>query len=404
MNPQTILYEIKNLAEKNKKKFIKLLQQLIQIQSYSGKESEICEYIKNYFDELKIKNHIDPAGNVIAKVGKGDIYIAYAGHVDTVQVEPGEKWKFPPFRGVQYKGYIYGRGSVDMKGAIASMLASAFILREISEEEKLPFRVNYIFTVQEEPCEGKAIGIALKSIKPKPDIVVITEPSELGIVLGQRGRAEIEIKITGEPAHAAFPDEGFNPLYLLPDILKNIKILNQQLPSDNIIGKGSIAPVKIDTISASKNAIPSSVSIILDRRLNLKEKKLQIVKEIKNFLPEKATVKITKFNYKTYKGFTLTGENYYPSWKISKESVYITTAEEALREVTGKKEINYKYWQFSTDGTYTGGIAKIPTFGIGPGDERLAHKRNERININEVIKACEFYAYYPFVLAGRFSK
>src|SRR5512139_1591897 len=98
-------------------------QELVRTNSYSGQEEQVARCIAAKmealgYDEVKI----DRYGNVLGRVGDGERVILFDSHTDTVSVTDEDLWEVPPFSGVMVDGYVWGRGSVDMKsGAAASI-------------------------------------------------------------------------------------------------------------------------------------------------------------------------------------------------------------------------------------------------------------------------------------------
>jgi len=89
-----------------------LLQRLIRIQSYSGAEQKIVEFIVDKMQQFGFDEaFIDGLGNAVGRIGSGKVKILYDAHVDTVKVTDADNWQYPPFEGKIVDGKIYGRGS-----------------------------------------------------------------------------------------------------------------------------------------------------------------------------------------------------------------------------------------------------------------------------------------------------
>ena len=144
---------IKEIVDANKDAIVKLAQELIRIKSHSGEEKEIVHFIAKKLDELGFEEiWIDEMGNVIGRIGSGKKKIVIDGHVDTVAIGRLRYWKFNPLGGDIYSGSIYGRGSCDQKGGIASALIALRLLREIGIPKNIT--VFFVGSIQEEPYEG----------------------------------------------------------------------------------------------------------------------------------------------------------------------------------------------------------------------------------------------------------
>ena len=95
--------------------------------------------------------------------------------------------------------------------------------------------------------------IALLAGGIRPDCVVITEPSKLGIYRGHRGRMEIEVHLRGKSCHASAPERGDNPIYKMSRLVAEVERLNTRLKDDPFLGRGTIAVTEIEIPRRIKN-------------------------------------------------------------------------------------------------------------------------------------------------------
>ena len=113
----------------------------------------------------------------------------------------------------------------------------------------------------------------------------------------------------------------------------------------------------------------------------------------------RAEVRVTEYKKPSYTGYKIRQHNYFPAWALEEDHPLLQTA---LRVV--KKTLEYRpdigQWGFSTDGVYTMGAAGIPTIGLGPGEEKYAHKADEQIRLEDVFKATSVYAQVAVELLG----
>ena len=131
-----------NVLEKDTADF---LCDLIRTPSFSGKEKDVIELIKakmlkEGFDEVKI----DGLGNVIGRIGNGKKVIAFDAHIDTVYAGEMSLWDFDPFTPKIEDGKVWGRGSVDQKGGMASMVYAGKMIKELGPE-RLMFGSDFPF-------------------------------------------------------------------------------------------------------------------------------------------------------------------------------------------------------------------------------------------------------------------
>ncbi|MHA2224537.1 MAG: YgeY family selenium metabolism-linked hydrolase [Candidatus Hodarchaeales archaeon] len=383
---------IKQKAKLFKQELIDFTRELIAIPSYNGNEANIINRIKEEMDLIGFDDiQIDDMGNLIGQIGTGEKILAIDGHADTVDVGTPDRWSFDPFEGKIDEGIIYGRGACDQKGGLASVIIATKILVEMGIPEEMKLLVAV--TVQEENYEGLNWQYIIKEDNIIPDAVLLTEPSNLNIAIGHRGRADLKLKTTGISSHGAAPEKGENAIYKILPIVQAIKEMDSQLPSDSIFGKGNITVTNIQSTSPSLNAVADSASIHIDRRLSSKDTLESVITEIKSMPSVRkanAQINVPTHEYRSPSGIAYPTKGYYPTWWMEESHPLVQIATNAYKAIF---EINPKLhlWRFSTNGAATKGIFDIPTIGFGPGNEHYAHTTNDQVPVEHLIKAVQFY-------------
>ncbi len=200
-------------------------QGLVRIKSYSGEEEQAARYIAAKmealgYDEVKI----DRFGNVLGRIGNGDKVILFDSHIDTVKVNDDDRWDVPPFSAEIAAGFLWGRGSVDMKsGAAASVYAAALARSKGLVTGKTIYVSCSVF---EEDCDGEALKLSLEETRIRPDYAIICEPSANIISTGHKGKAQILIKTKGIAAHGSAPEKGVNAIYEMAEIIQRVEQTN----------------------------------------------------------------------------------------------------------------------------------------------------------------------------------
>ncbi|MHA1126878.1 MAG: YgeY family selenium metabolism-linked hydrolase [Candidatus Heimdallarchaeota archaeon] len=384
--------QISLLVANAKENIIKLTQELVKIHSETGQEEAIIQRLEEIMKEYGFEDVvIDDMGNLIGKMGSGEKVLAIDGHVDTVAIGKRKNWNFDPLGGEISKQKLHGRGSCDQKGGLATALYACKLLKEIGLPENL--KIYLVASVFEEIFEGLNWQHIIKVRGIKPDAVLLTEPSNLKIIIGHRGRMDLQIEVEGLSSHGADPDLGENAIYKMIPIMKEIDEMHANLPSDQIYGKDTITVTKINSESVSLNAVAHGCIIHIDRRLGRNDTKESVLKEL-NELPSvketNAKVSIVTTETKSYKDFQFSIEGYYPSWQMEETHILVEKAKEAYsKQMEQAPELGL--WRFSTNGVATKGLFDIPTIGFGPGDERYAHTADEHVPIEHLLKATEFY-------------
>jgi putative selenium metabolism hydrolase len=336
---------------------------------------------------------VDRIGNVIGWVGAdaGPV-LMLNGHMDTVAVSDAATWTRDPYGAEIEKGRLYGLGACDMKSGLAAMIYGAYLLRQA----QLPSegRVVVVCVVQEEPCEGLASRVAIEEEGIRPDWVVIGEPSSNQISRGQRGRIELQVTSHGRSAHASQPELGENAISSAARLIFGLELLGGQLGNDPFLGHGTLAVTDIRSQAGSRNAVPDRCDLIIDRRLTLGETEATALAEVQRVIARegiRAGVRVTEYRATSYTGYECRGREFYPPWVIEEDHPLVAALVHAARTQL-KRRPHIGYWNFSTEGAYTAGVAGIPTVGFGPGDARQAHTADEWVRLDDVHSAAGVYA------------
>lgn len=395
MNDQ--IKNIKELAASYKDYTANNLSKLVKLKSLSTKEKAVAEELKRQMEEARFDEvRIDKLGNVIGRIGNGKKILAFDGHIDTVDVGNMDNWESDPFSGEIRDGFVHGRGTVDQKGGPAAFVTAGRILKELGFDRD--FTIYFTGSVIEEDCDGLCWKYLVEEEKIKPDFVVITEPTNLNIYRGHRGRMEIEVTFRGISSHGSAPERGKNAIYMASRACLEIEKLNERLAKDDFLGKGSVAISEFVSGSPSLCAVADYARIHLDRRLTWGETKESAVAEIKEILKgQDAEITVLQYEETAFTGLRYGMEKYYPTWKMEENHPLVTAAQKAFNDTFNKKPLTDK-WTFSTNGVTINGYYKIPCIGFGPGNEVLAHAPNEKVPVSDLVASSEFYAALPYYL------
>ncbi|MBC8448665.1 MAG: YgeY family selenium metabolism-linked hydrolase [Chloroflexi bacterium] len=381
---------------------INFLRDLVRIPSLSTQEGQVAVRLMEEMRRVGFRDvYADRMGNVIGRIGSGPgPVLVYDGHMDVVGVGDSEAWQRDPFGAEVEEGVMYGRGTVDMKGAIAAMVYGAKAL--IEANTPLAGSLCVVGVVQEEPSEGLAMRVLVEEAGLRPDFVVLGEPTNLEVSRGQRGRMEMQITVRGRSAHASAPEQGENALHAAARLIFGIELLAPSLLSDPVLGRGTIAVTQVETVACSRNAIPDRAHMIIDRRLTLGETEARALNEIQQIINRegaKAKVAVSEYDVASYTGYRCHCRESYPAWLMPEDHPLLRAAVRASERAIGRRP-RLTTWAFSTDGVYTLGQASIPTVGFGPGEERFAHTAEEQIRLADVIKAAKVYAQLAVEVLG----
>jgi succinyl-diaminopimelate desuccinylase len=206
--------------------------------------------------------------NLFAKIGGGKPHVAFAGHVDVVPPGDESRWKHPPFAGEIEDGALYGRGAVDMKGAIASFVAAAI------EHGKPRGTISFLITADE---EGPGINGTKKLLAwakaqgEKFDACIVGEPTSvkrLGdtLKIGRRGSLSATLTVSGKQGHVAYPRRAENPLRAL---LRIVAALSERLDTGSKhFEPSNLEVTSIDVGNPTFNVIPAEARARFNVRFN----------------------------------------------------------------------------------------------------------------------------------------
>lgn len=380
---------IRQKAKEYRDETARYLSEMVKIPSVSCEEKDVVLKIKELLKSAGVKDvRIDGLGNCIARVGNGPKILAIDAHIDTVDTGDESQWEHPPFSGLIKDGFVHGRGTVDQEGGAASMITAARILTEMEYDGD--YSVYFTFTVMEEDCDGMCWEYLINEEKLVPDFAVITEPTNLGIYRGHRGRMEMELYFKGLSAHGSAPERGKNVIYSASKVALEIEKLNDNLRSDPFLGKGTIAATLLRSQSPSLCAIPDYARMHIDRRLTWGEDKESALAELKRICGDDVMIEVPEYDSPSYTGTVYRIEKYFPTWKIPEDHPLVQAGAKTYEALFNEKPRIDK-WTFSTNGVSICGRHGIPCIGFGPGNEIYAHAPNEKTPIDHLEKAAAFY-------------
>ncbi len=379
---------------------VQFLRDMIAIPSESLHEGERCERIRQEYERLGLDDvRIDGLGNVVARIGTGPLVILMDGHIDCVGVGDPSAWDFDPFKGKFEDRKVFGRGAVDELPAVACMAYAAKLMKERGLLDDVTVYLSA--SVMEEDCDGYCLLHLIEQEGIRPHVVIIGEPTDLNVYRGQRGRVELTITTKGVSSHAAHPDRGVNAIYKMAPIIGDIEALNQRLPDDPFLGKGTAVVSSIECTTASLNAVPDSARVFVDRRMTAGETVDGVLAEFRA-LPNlgDATVEVLKYHATSWRGMKASQEKFFPAWVVPEEHPLVQSVAQTVDAVLERRP-KISRWSFSTNGVASMGRLGIPTVGFAPGLEELAHTTDEWVAVDDLVSATAVYSLIPSFLAAQ---
>ncbi len=390
-------------ADRLQEEAVAFLREMIRTPSMSGQEQDVIALIAGRmravgFDEVRI----DPFGNLWGRIGSGSRILAFDAHVDTVAVGDRALWQVDPFGAEMVDGIIYGRGAADQKAGMAALVYAGALLKQLAFEGDIT--LWFVGSVLEEDCDGLCWHYILNEKLMRPDLVVLTEPTNLQVYRGQRGRLEMEVTLKGRACHGSAPERGINAIHRMGPVLAAIEALPAEFARDPFLGPGSITTSQIRSSAPSLCAVADECTIHLDRRLTAGETDATALGQVRAILdrlplpggePRVALpadeIVVPIFERASYTGRVYPMRQYFPAWVLPEEDRRVKLALRARGLALGDAG-RAGAWTFSTNGVATMGIHGVPTLGFGPADEIHAHAPSDQCPAAHLGSAMTFYA------------
>jgi len=365
-----------------------LLERLISFATVSRDSNlEMIEFIRTYLEELGVEcelfyNAERTKANLFATIGPcegGGVVLS--GHTDVVPVD-GQPWTVDAFRLTEREGRLYGRGTADMKGFIASVLAAVpmFIEREL----KLP--VHLAFSYDEEVgCLGVRSMLADLEQRPhKPALCLIGEPTELKPVLGHKGKLAMRCHVKGAACHSAYAPYGVNAIQYAARMIAHLEEIGEQLAQPEHHDERFDPPfstVQTGVIKGGRalNIVPAECEFDFEVRALPGFNAHTVADQLQTYAEAELLPKMRAVKSDT--GIRLQSLSAYPGLATSPDS----EAARLLALLSGSTEFGTV--AFGTEG----GLfeqAGIPTVVCGPGSMDQGHKPDEFVTV-EQLRDCD---------------
>lgn len=354
---------------------IELFKKFVGTKSETPDDGGLLDFIESYLpDFTAIRVDVEDVKNlfIYKKFAEGE-HLCFAGHVDVVPA--GEGWETNPYEAVEKDGFIYGRGTQDMKSGVAAFVEA------VKEAQNFRGTLSLLLTSDE---EGDAINGTVKVLEYLkensllPDSVVVAEPTceeKFGdaIKVGRRGSINGYITLKGKQGHAAYPEKAINPIHNISQILGNIAGIDLD-KGDKFFSPSKFVITDIRSGMQVTNVTPSH----LEMMFNVRNTTLTTQKEVtefvaKNFAGLDYTLKLTQGSY---------------PFRTDTDTKLVKNIDKAIEKVTGLKP-KHSTAGGTSDARFIAplGIAVIE-FGV---KNDSIHSTNERTTKKEVQNLYEVF-------------
>ena len=381
---------------------VSIAADMVRIPSYSqleNSESAVATYIHELLCTEEIKTdltEVEPGRFNVTGVLKGTgtgRSLMLCGHLDTVPAYGMDD----PFSGRVEGGKLFGRGSCDMKGPLAAMLAAFIGIKRSG----IPHQGDLIFAgVIDEELMGKGIEYIAQH-GPFVDAAVIGEPTNMRLALGHKGLEWLKIDVFGKKVHGGSMDKGINAIAMASRLIA--RIYGQYTPllkrrRHPMLGHPTINIGKIEG-GDQPSTVPGLCTLEIDRRWIPEENIEQVYDELTSII-DKLHQQDPKFNAEI-KGFFSTGELLpHKPFCTEENDPLVQSAYRAMRQ-TRYKKIKPTVFPAWSDAGILAAYTQTKCIITGPGDLTLAHTSDEFIETEDLERAAQFYGMLALDYCGR---
>lgn len=356
-----------------------------------------AEVINIPHEEVEKMGYALPRSNALASLkGKEDKPVLHMnGHFDVVPI--GSGWTRDPFGAEIEDGYMYGRGSSDMKGSVATQLMAVAAIKRAGIE--LDGSVVLSATCDEETGGQLGAGYIVENGYADADFGINSDSGPLDVVsLGHRGAMWVEISTFGKTAHGSVPHKGVNAVEKMADIIQGIKSLREgykekvsSMPLDDPLCKHPTITIGGTIQGGIKtNVVPDKCTMTVDRRVIYEETPEEAREEIETVLKEMAE-RDKDLRYET-KVVNRIEPGYTPE-----SSKVVQSIKRSVKDVTGL-DPRVSYGAGYTDMWYFSKIMPMAHYGVA--SPHQAHTADEHVKLDDLIGGAKVIALTALDLLG----
>jgi putative selenium metabolism hydrolase len=372
-----------------------LARALAMTPSVSGDEEAAIRLVEAAMGELRFDEvRVDSAGNAVGIIGHGaGPRLLIDGHIDSIPLHSKDRWTFDPFGGEISAGRLYGLGICDQKASIASAVHG---VSAAGRAGRLGGPVAVVASVCEEAMEGQGLAEAVEWFGP--DVVITSEPNDTRLGIGQRGRAKLEVTVTGRACHAGHAAEGINAAAALAALVVEAGRIDHPMHAD--LGVRDLTCIDLASSPyPSVSTVPGRALARFDCRFLPGETPASLVTLLQGCADRAwadwsarptLDVGLVKAEFTTWTGARFEADEFCPAWWTDEGSTLVGRAKDAL--AAAGLDPTPTHYSFCTNGSLTAGLLGIPTIGFGVGLEHVAHQVDEYVTLDSIAAGQRGYA------------
>ena len=396
--------------------WVDMMKKAISSKPLSEHEKGVADLLMDGFEKIGAEHYRDEAGNVIAilRGAEDGPTIVTNGHMDVVPEGNINAWGgHDPWNPDVQDGKLYGRGTSDMlSGTISQFFAFCEVKKAVDAGAVLKGTLVFTGVVNEEPAESMGAIYLCENTFPKydikPDYVILGEPTDGNIYVGQRGKVELVVDVIGKVAHSSAPWQGISAVEKAMPVMEaiNNNMYKKGLTHEKLgFSAMCITDVEV-TPGRMYSCVPDHCSITVDRRYVFPTTIPDTIAEIQEYLdflaakdPDFKAEVHQRMNVRTgYTGYAMECAKQHPAWISPIDSPYIQKTFETLRRIG--QDPKEDYFVGGTDGSITMGVYGIPTISYSFQQPPLCHQPGEYCVIADEMKEVEGYTAILFDQLG----
>jgi succinyl-diaminopimelate desuccinylase len=372
-----------------------ILEQLVRTRTVNppGNERDAVDTVLTFYQpavDHQVVDHGEGRASLVVRLSGQDQSrtVAFVGHIDTVPVPDADQWSQPPFAAEVVDGVLWGRGAADMKGGVTAMILASLYFMESGQLP--PVNLVLAFTADEE-----SLGIGVSALREQgvfddTDEVIICEPSAGQIGIVEKGALWLTLTAVGRAAHASRPDLGINAADALMDLIGGIKHRVADCPGHPLLGGPTCALTQIHA-GVKTNILPDRAEATLDIRTLPGTEHAALATHARELAADLQARE---------PGLVLNVEvvNARPAVSVDPQHPLVHGLQRVMSRMGLSRQLRGLH--FYTDASQIVPQLGLPFVILGPGDDGLAHQRDERIALEDVRTMAAVYVYYLLGLAG----
>lgn len=359
-----------------------LLQTLVGFDTTSRESNlQLIAFVRDYLashgvaSEL-IYNEARTKANLFASIGPMEVPgIVLSGHTDVVPVD-GQPWSVPPFELTERDGRLFGRGTADMKGYIACVLALVPALVAATLRRPVHIALSYD---EEVGCLGVRSLLSVLAQRPvKPMLCIIGEPTELKPVLGHKGKLAMRCDVHGAACHSAYAPHGVNAIEHAAELIGELGRIGQRLrDKQDARFDPPFSTVQTGVIGGGKalNIVPADCRFDFEVRALPGQAPQAVADELRAYAEQQVLPRMQAVSAQSAIRFTELSA--YPGLMTDQHS----EAAELIAAFCGSRAFGTV--AFGTEGGLFDAVG-IPTVVCGPGSMDQGHKPDEFVSVAQL--------------------